>query len=91
MDVKCVRVLRPYDNPPEGTAVPGEMVIYVDEDARYSLNKKWGEKVEAKGRRVIQAVIQPLAPMDQEGFIARADQTVIDALFIEYGEEILLH
>lgn len=91
MDVKCVRVLRPYDNPPAGAARPGEMVIYVDEDARYALNRKWGDKVEAKGRRVIEAAIQPLAPMDQEGFIARADQAVIDALFIEYGEEILLH
>jgi hypothetical protein len=91
MDVKCVRVLRSYDNPPADTAMPGEMVIYVDEDARYALNKKWGDKVEAKGRRVIEAAIQPLAPMDQEGFIARADQAVIDALFIEYGEEILLH
>lgn len=93
MDVKCVRVLRPYDNPPAGTEIemPGEMIIYIDEDARYALNKKWGDKVEAKGRRVIQAAIQPLAPMDQEAFIARADQAVIDALFIEYGEEILLH
>ena len=91
MDVKCVRVLRPYDNLPENASRHDEMVIYIDEDARYALNKKWGDRVEAKGRRTIQATIQPLAPMDQEGFIARADQAVIDALFIEYGEEILLH
>jgi hypothetical protein len=91
MDVKCVRVLRPYDNPPEGAGIEGGMTIYIDEEARYALNKQWGDKVEAKGRRVIEAVIRPLAPMDQDGFIARAEQAVIDALFIEYGEEILLH
>lgn len=90
MDVKCVRVLRPYDDQPRDSGEERDLVILIDEDARYALNRNWGEKVEAKGRRVITAVIQPLAPMDQEGFIARADQAVIDALFIEYGEEVIL-
>lgn len=85
--MKCVRVLRPY----EGHVDNGEMEIYIDEEARYALNKKWGETVEAKGRRTIMAAIRPLAPMDQEGFVARASRSVIDALYIEYGEEILLH
>ena len=85
MDVKCVRVLRPYeDDNDEGS-------IYIDREAQCSLNKNWGEVVEAMGRRKIKVAIKPLRELDQDGFIARAGQKVIDALFIEYGEEILLH
>lgn len=87
MDVKCVRVLRPYDNKPS----KGPGILYIDEAARYALNKNWGDTVEVQGRRKMTAVIQPLGDMDQDGFIARAGQEVIDALFIEYGEEVLMH
>ncbi|MDL2260377.1 hypothetical protein LJB99_05850 [Deltaproteobacteria bacterium OttesenSCG-928-K17] len=86
MDVKCVRVLRAYDE-----AKNEDGAIYVDEDARYALNKQWGEVIEVQGRRKAKLAIKPLAAMDQEGFIARASQKVIDDLFIEYGEEVFLH
>ena len=86
MDVKCVRVLRPYDDAPQS----GAMTIYIDEDARYALNRDWGASVQALGRREVTLTIAPLQAMDQQGYIARASQAVIDALFIEYGEEIIL-
>jgi len=87
MDTRCIRVLRPYDdNGPEDGHT-----LYIDEDARYALMKQWGETITAKGRfDVNDIVIKPLRPMDQEGFIGRASQTLIDALYVEYGEEILL-
>lgn len=85
MDVKCVRVLRPYED-----SAQTENVLFIDDDARESVNLPWGSEVSAEGRRVARVVIQPLRPMDQQGFIARASQKVIDALYIEYGEEILL-
>jgi len=86
MDVKCVRVLRPYDETPQD----GPLTIHIDEDARYALNRDWGATVQALGRREVPLVIAPLKGMDQQGYIARAGQAVIDALFIEYGEEIIL-
>ena len=86
MDVKCVRILRPYDDQPQS----GEMVIYIDEDARYALNREWGATVQALGRREVAVTIASLKAMDQQGYIARAGQKLIDALFIEYGEEIIL-
>ena len=86
MDVKCVRVLRPYDDAPPS----GAMTIHIDEDARYALNRDWGATVQALGRREATLTIAPLQAMDQQGYIARASQAVIDALFIEYGEEIIL-
>ena len=86
MDLKCVRVLRPYEN-----EKASEPTIYIDEATRYSLNKQWGQKVEASGRRKIEAIIKPLKALDADGYIASADQKVIDALYIEYGEEIMLH
>lgn len=86
MDVKCVRVLRSYEE-----AQNEDDVIYVDEHARYALNRKWGEVVEVTGRRKTKLAIKPLTAMDQDGFIARASQKVIDDLFIEYGEEVFLH
>lgn len=86
MDAKCVRVLRLY-----GERTPDEpMTLLIDEDARYALNKEWGEKVTASGRREATVVIAPLEAMDQQGYIARAGQALMDALYIEYGEEILL-
>lgn len=85
MDVKCVRVLRPYEN------VQEDNTIYIDEDARYALMRQWGDTVQVKGRRDLHDVtIAPLKEMDQEGFIARANQKLIDDLYIEYGEEVLL-
>jgi len=86
MDVKCVRVLRPYEEQPRGE----EMTIYIDEDARYALNREWGSAAMALGRREVKVTIAPLKAMDQEGYIARAGQALIDALYIEYGEEIIL-
>lgn len=85
MDVKCVRVLRPYED-----EKADDMTIYIDEDARYALNKKWGESVEALGRNQVIVTLAPLKTMDQQGYIARAGQALIDALYIEYGEEIIL-
>ena len=87
MDVKCVRVLRPYEDAPEGDP----MTIYIDEDARYALNRAWGAAAVAQGRREVNVTIAPLKAMDQEGYIARGSQALIDALYIEYGEEIILH
>lgn len=87
MDVKCVRVLRPYEN--EGLLE--EMALYIDEDARYALNREWGSAAEALGRQKAAVTIRPLKAMDQEGFIARGSQALIDALAIEYGEEVILH
>jgi hypothetical protein len=87
MDVKCVRVLRPYEN-----QTPGDpLTLWVDEDARYALNRDWGAKAVALGRREVTVTLAPLKGMDQEGYIARGSQALIDALYIEYGEEILLH
>lgn len=86
MDVKCVRVLRVYED-----ANDTQKVIYVDEAARYALIKKWGESVMVRGRRDVKGVvIKALKELDQDGFIARANQALIDELFIEYGEEVLL-
>ena len=86
MDVKCVRVLRPY----EDTATE-KQTIYIDEDARYSLIRQWNDQVMVRGRRDVKGItIKPLKESDQNGFIARAGQDLLDALFIEYGEEVLL-
>ncbi len=86
MDVKCVRVLRPYED-----AQDEKNVIYVDEAARYALIKKWGDTVMVRGRRDVKNVqIKALKGLDQDGFIARAGEALIDELFIEYGEEVLL-
>lgn len=86
MDVKCVRVLRPYNKSDED-----KLILYIDEDARYSLMKNWGDTVFVKGRRDVKNVeIQPLKDIDQEGFIARAGQRMIDELYIEYGEEVMV-
>ncbi len=86
MDVKCVRVLRPYEE-----AADDGRTIYVDEAARYALNRPWGAQAVALGRREATVTLAPLEPMDQDGYIARAGQALIDALLIEYGEEIILH
>ena len=84
MDAKCVRVLRPYEEKKEKT-------IYIDEDARYSLMAQWGDRVTVKGRRDVKDVeIQPLKPMDQEGFIARMGKELLDEVYVEYGEEVML-
>ncbi|WP_394922981.1 hypothetical protein [uncultured Robinsoniella sp.] len=86
MDVKCVRVLRPYEKSDDK-----KKVIYIDEDAKYSLMKEWGDKVFIKGRNDVRDVeIQPLKELDQNGFIARAGQQLIDELYIEYGEEVMI-
>ena len=86
MDVKCVRVLRPYEK-----ADDKKKVIYIDEDAKYSLMKEWGDKVFIKVRNDVRDVeIQPLKELDQNGFIARAGQQLIDELYIEYGEEVMI-
>jgi hypothetical protein len=86
MDVKCVRVLRTYED-----AQDTKKVIYVDEAARYSLIKQWGETVIVRGRRDVKdVVIKPLQALDKDGFIDRASQALIDELYIEYGEEVLL-
>lgn len=87
MDVKCVRVLRPYEDQPSQE----DMTIYIDEDARYALGRDWGTTALALGRREVKVTIAPLKALDQEGYIARASQALIDALYIEYGEEIILH
>lgn len=53
--------------------------------------KEWGEKVFIKGRNDVRDVeIQPLKELDQNGFIARAGQQLIDELYIEYGEEVMI-
>ncbi|MEA5108377.1 MAG: hypothetical protein VB010_13620 [Sphaerochaeta associata] len=86
MDVKCVRVLRSYED-----AKDTKKVIYIDEAARYALIKQWGDSVMVRGRRDVKNVqIKPLKELDQDGFIARASETLIDELYIEYGEEVLL-
>jgi len=86
MDVKCVRVLRPY----EDLEPTRELTLYIDEPARYALNRFWGDTAVALGRREATVTIRPLRDLDQEGYIARADQAVLNALYIEYGEEIIL-
>jgi len=85
MDNKCVRVLRPYcedDN--------DKMIIYIEDKARAELSCHWGDKVEVLGRRKAVAQIQPLKGFDKDGFIARAGKRLIDELYIEYGEEVLI-
>lgn len=86
MDVKCVRVLRPYED--GGPAA--DKTLYIDEEARYALNRAWGNEAVALGRREVTVTIAPLKTMDQGGYIARAGQALIDALYIEYGEELIL-
>lgn len=86
MDVRCVRVLRSYEE-----ADAHERAIYVDEAARYALIKQFGDRISVRGRRDAKdVVIKPLREIDQEGFIARANQNMIDELYIEYGEEVFL-
>ena len=87
MDVKCVRVLRPYEDQTD----QGDAVLRVDEDARYALNRDWGATALALGRREVTVTLAPLKGMDQQGFIARGNQALIDALMIEYGEEVILY
>lgn len=87
MDAKCVRVLRPYEEKDNN-----KRVIFIDEDARYSLMKQWGDTVFIKGRQDVKDVeIQPLKEMDQGGFIARMGQGLLDEVFVEYGEEVMLN
>lgn len=86
MDVRCIRILRPYERGPED-----DHTLYIDEEARYALMKQWGQTIKAKGRFDVSDVkIEPLDEMDQGGFIGRASQALIDRLYVEYGEEILL-
>lgn len=86
MDVRCIRILRPYEKGPKD-----DNTLYIDEEARYALMKQWGETIKAKGRFDVPDVkVAPLEEMDQGGFIGRATQALIDRLYIEYGEEILL-
>lgn len=86
MDTKCVRVLRPYEE-----ADNQKRVIFIDEDARYSLMRQWGDKVNIKGRFDVKNVeIQPLKEMDQGGFIARMGKALLDEVYVEYGEEVML-
>ncbi|MGM0432506.1 MAG: hypothetical protein ACQEQU_07330 [Spirochaetota bacterium] len=86
MDVRCIRILRPYEGKEAETDT-----IYIDEDARYALMCSWGDSVRVKGRYDVDGVqIQPLGAIDQEGFIGRASQQLIDKLYIEYGEEVIL-
>jgi len=85
MDNKCVRILRPYcedDN--------HKMLIYVEDKVRVELSCNWGDKVEVLGRKKAVAQIQPLKDLDKDGFIARAGKRLIDELYIEYGEEVLI-
>lgn len=84
MDAKCVRVLRPYEE-------KKEKVIYIDEDAKYSLLAEWGDKISVSGRFMVKGVeIQPLKPMDQDGFVARMSKVLLDEVYVEYGEEVML-
>lgn len=86
MDVRCIRILRPYAD-----HTGDDHTIFIDEDARYALMSQWGDTVTVKGRYDVKDVkIQPLQEIDQQGFIGRANKKLIDALFIEYGEEVLL-
>lgn len=86
MDAKCVRVLRLHP-----AADQEKRAIYIDEDARYSLMAQWGDKICIKGRLDVKGVeVQPLEAMDQNGFIARASQMLLDELYVDYGEEVML-
>ena len=86
MDAKCIRVLRPYEKTNNDNSV-----IYIDEEAKISLSANWGDEVEILGRRKAKAKIQPIKDLDRDGFIGRAGQDLIDELYIEYGEEVLLN
>lgn len=86
MDNKCIRMLRPYneeDNP--------KMVLYIEDRAREELSANWGDKVEILGRKKAIAEIQPLEDLDKDGLIGRGGQRLMDELYIEYGEEVLLN
>lgn len=84
MDAKVVRALRPYEE-------KKEKKIYIDEDARYSLMVEWGDKITVSGRFAVKGVeVQPLKPMDQEGFVARLGKELLDEVYVEYGEEVML-
>lgn len=86
MDTKCVRLLRPYPS-----ADPAARAIHIDEDARYALMVQWGDPVTVKGRLDVKGVaVQPLEEMDQNGFVARVGQALLDELYVEYGEEVML-
>lgn len=86
MDVKCIRILRPYKDEDNN-----ELTIYIDEQARESLSKQWGDEVEVLGRKKAIAKIKPLNEIDQDGFIGRAGQKLIDDVYIEYGEEVFIN
>lgn len=85
MDIKCIRVLRPYNDEKEE-----DRTIYIEDRAREDLTANWGDEIQILGRKKVIARIQPLKDMDKDGLIGRAGQDLIDELYIEYGEEVLL-
>ena len=85
MDTRNVTVLRCYEE-----CAPEAVEIYIDEAARDSLGAEWNESVQVRGRRVCNATIKPLHPIDQDGRIARITPKAKELLMIEYGENLLL-
>ncbi len=86
MDTKHVRVLRLVDNMEDGK------VIYVDSSCLYALRVNENAKVTVMGKRTVKDVIVKLLPKyDEDGYIARVGQALLDELYLEYGEEVLIH
>ncbi len=86
MDTKHVRLLRLIDEMEDGN------IIYVDESCLYSLRITEGEKAVVVGKRTVKDVEVRLLPkFDQDGYIARVGKNLLDKLYLEYGEEVLIH
>lgn len=85
MDVKNVRVLKPYEDSNDS-----EPTIYIDEEARFALAVQWGEKVEVVGRRKCEAIVKALKEIDCGVQIARVNAALLQAAKVELGEEVLL-
>ncbi len=86
MDTKHVRVLRLNKETEDGK------VIYVDNSCIYSLRVEVGDKITVVGKRTVKDVEVRLLPdCDQDGYIARIGKNLLEELYLEYGEEVLLH
>ena len=86
MDARNVKILPPYPD----EAFPND-TIYIDEAARYALHASWGDRVKLVGRREFEAKIAELRGYDQGAQICRMNDKLMDAIFSEIGDQLLLY
>lgn len=86
MDTRCVRVMPMYEDVDETN------LVLVDEAAFRSMGLQPDAdiKVRVLGRNEAEAKVGLLRDIDKNCFVARATQDVIDAAYVEYGEEVFV-